>query len=693
MSSVNYIDLFVTETTELIEVLERGLVELESAEEASEIINALFRAAHTVKGNAGMIGANQCVRFTHTMENLLARVRDGELLVDQQVIDTLLASVDVIRGFVAAVAAGDLESKAPGYDEAFASLSEFVDAAFDEPSETFLDDRERTYRIVLTYPVERSPTECEPATLIDELAAMGTLVSVEPAKDTSGARAFVLELTAAVRPGDIEGAVLFAEAAVEIEQIGGPPFGQARSSSAERVEGDTATEPSRLASPATDDVSGAAAVAMGEESGSSAGPRAASAPAKSETAASSPRATRRRGAPVKVDGERVDALLDLVGELSIALSMARVVIGDEHRPQEAKMESLDTIETLGRDIQERVMALGMVPVRETFERMRRPLRDAAHQLGKAVEFKTEGDEAELDRRLLDELADPLKHMVRNAAAHGIEDGDAREAAGKPRSGTVKLRAMQRDGAAIIEIEDDGGGIDASKVLRRARERGLISADATPNEKDTYGLLFAPGFSTAEQVNEIAGRGVGLDVVKQAVEKLRGRIEIDSTLGRGTTFRIRLPLTFAILDGMSVRVANETLSIPMPQVDELLDPETTTFRTVEGKAEYIELRGELLPVVRVASLLALDEAAGSDVGASAGSVVIVHSGLRRFALVVDDVLGVTRNVFKSMDASFRLCDRMQRGFKRPKGIGGATVLSDGRVGYILDVHGLEGMAFG
>jgi two-component system chemotaxis sensor kinase CheA len=663
MDDFDQVALFVREAEDLLGSLESGLLTMESGSCDRDEINALFRAAHTIKGNAGIIGASGCAHFTHLVENVLARMRDGALASDPAVVGALLDSVDALRELVRVIGAEGGNPEVTGRDELLAVLAELtsLDAAPAQPAA----EAERGFRIVLNIPADEPMATLRG--LIDEIAALGALVSIEPALTNDEAREFRMELRGALRKADIAGLVLFSNASIAIETM-------------ETVAQDVRRAPSVVSSApatattatATTTIATAKAVSKHVPSATSAGRT------KSSTA-------------VKVDSERLDRLLEQVGELAIALGLVRHRAEDGTGSRRQQLEALEGVDRLVSEVHERVMSLRMAPVKDTFERMRRPVRDAARQLGKEVTVQLEGLDTELDRKLLDELADPLTHMVRNSVAHGIESPAARRAAGKPTTGRVTLRAMHRNGAAVIEVEDDGGGIDPEKVRERAVERNLVSAGAKLSEEEIYALLFAPGFSTAEAVNQIAGRGVGLDVVVNSVERLQGRVEISSQVGQGSTFRIRLPLTLAVLDGMNVRVGAETVSIPMREVEELLDPALTIVRTLEGKAEYVEVRGELLPAVRLGQLLHLASRSSECQGDA--SVVVVKSDKRRFAILVDRIVGMNRTVVKSLDRTFELLAGAEPSVKRSAGIGGATILGDGSVGYVLDVHGLDGLAFG
>jgi two-component system chemotaxis sensor kinase CheA len=637
---------------------------MESGSTDRDEINALFRAAHTIKGNAGIVGASGCAHFTHMVENVLARMRDGAITPDPVVVDVLLESVDALRELVVAIGAGGANPEVTGRAELLAALVELtsMEASPTAPSA----ETEQTFRIVLGIPADEPLATLRG--LIDEIVALGKLVCVEPPLTNAEAREFRMEVRGALRKADIAGLAIFSNASIAIEVV-------------------QATE---------EDAAEAPGVTGNTDASSTPTPTVAATPtAATKTANEAPSAMaagrKRASTAVKVDSDRLDRLLEQVGELAIALGLVRHGAEDGGGSKRQHMEALESVDRLVSEVHERVMSLRMVPVKDTFERMRRPVRDAAQQLAKDVAVELEGLDTELDRKLLDELADPLTHMVRNSVAHGIESPAARKAAGKPAAGRVTLRAMHRNGAAVIEVEDDGGGIDPAKVLKRAIERNLVAPEATLTEQETYALLFAPGFSTAEAVNQIAGRGVGLDVVVNSVERLQGRVEISSKVGKGSTFRIRLPLTLAVLDGMNVRVGAETVSIPMREVEELLDPTLTIVRTLEGKAEYVELRGEMLPAVRLGQLLRL--ASRSSELQSDASVVVVKSDRRRFALLVDAIVGMNRTVVKSLDRTFELLAGAEPRMKRSAGIGGATILGDGSVGYVLDVHGLDSLAFG
>ncbi len=591
---------FLRESEELVDVIEQGIVELESAEDSAETIHALFRAAHTLKGNAGMVGLQPYVHFTHVLENLLARVRDGSVGVEREIVDALLSSVDVLRAMRAAVADGEPEGEVEGYAGALQALKDALAQGGDARGPGMLEGVVRDLHVELTLQCDESHRRSEADGLFAELKVIGEVRDVLPDPE-SGAETYHFVIRTDARCADVEAVALFAEALVKVEDRAPP-------------------KPAVKAALKTDDP----AVGRGQ------GPRA------------------KQQAVLRVDAARLDRIVDLMGEMVVAAARAQRLREEGPDAAGRASEASELLETLVQEVQDRVMGLRMAAVRDTFEKFRRPVRDTANELGKEVVFVTEGVETELDRKVLDELADPLKHMVRNAIAHGIESPGARAAAGKPRAGQLRLRARQSEGAAVIEVEDDGAGIDRERVLAKAVERGLVQPGAALTDAQVHGLLFAPGFSTAKEVNEIAGRGVGLDVVKRAVEALHGSIEVVSTMGKGCTWRVRLPLTLAVVDGLYASVGRETVTIPMPSIVELLDPETNAIRTLEGKHEFVDVRGECLPVVRLRRLLDVEDSPGGG-----GLVVVVQNEKRRFGLVVDRVLGMARAVIKPLESELRL----------------------------------------
>jgi two-component system chemotaxis sensor kinase CheA len=417
-----------------------------------------------------------------------------------------------------------------------------------------------------------------------------------------------------------------------------------------------------------------------EESGAAAQP--AEAPPREPAAADAAEPGKPRpqsdAALVKIDTAKLEYLVDMVGELVIAQTMLR------HNPDFAQVKSprlqrdIAHLSRVTGEVQKTAMAMRMVPIGQLFRRMTRLVRDLARKSGKLAELELHGEDVELDRTIVEELHDPLVHMLRNSMDHGLEPPAEREAKGKPAAGRIRLSASHQAGMIVIEISDDGRGLNRDKIFRKAVERGLVSADAKLSDTEVFHLIFEPGFSTAEQVTDVSGRGVGMDVVRKHINKLRGRIEIVSSSGAGTTFLLKVPLTLAIIDGLIVAVGGERFIVPIFAVREMFKASPEQVFTVEGKGEMVMVRGRLLPLVRLASRLGV---APRSEDPCEGLMIVGESGSRVFCLLVDELAGKQEVVIKSLGPAFR----------EAKGFAGGAILGDGRVGLILDLAAIAGEA--
>lgn len=379
---------------------------------------------------------------------------------------------------------------------------------------------------------------------------------------------------------------------------------------------------------------------------------------------------------VKVDTAKLDHLVDMVGEMVIAQSLMH------HDPDLAAsprlQRKLQQLKRVTTDVQRTAMAMRMVPVAQLFQRMARLVRDLSRKTGKKVELAISGEDTELDRNIVEVLADPLMHMVRNALDHGLEPPEERSAAGKPETGNLALRAYHQSGQIVIEIGDDGRGLSRERILRKAREKGLAASEEALSDNDVFNLIFEPGFSTAERITDVSGRGVGMDVVKRNIARLRGRIDIRSVAGQGATFLLKLPLTLAIIDGLVVQVGGERYVVPIATVREMLRPVAGDVFTVQGRGEMVMVRGGLLPLIRLHRRFGV---APRTEDPAAGVLLVTETVARRFCLLVDDLLGKQEVVIKSLG----------EGLKNVPGVAGGAILGDGRVGLILDLEGIAGAA--
>ncbi|MEP9410165.1 MAG: chemotaxis protein CheA [Candidatus Brocadia sp.] len=378
---------------------------------------------------------------------------------------------------------------------------------------------------------------------------------------------------------------------------------------------------------------------------------------------------------VKVDTQKLDNLVNLVGELVIANALISETLGSTNNDANKNLSHLNKIV---KDIQDQVMCMRMVPLKSTFQKMARLVRDVSAKVGKKVRLEISGEDTELDKTVIEEIGDPLVHIIRNSIDHGIEPQEERIAKGKPADGFVRLNAFHRGGNIVIEIEDDGKGLSKEKIMKKAIEKGLIEEGASLSDQQIYNLIFAAGFSTAEKVTDVSGRGVGMDVVKKNVERLRGKVEISTVEGKGTKISIKLPLTMAIIDGMIVQVGPEKYIVPMLSIEESIRPKKEDVSTVQQRGELINVRGNLLPMVRLHSLYNVQP---KKINPWEALILIVEGEGRRCGILVDDLLGQQQIVIKSLGEQF----------SNIRGISGSAILGDGRIGLILDVGGIMSMA--
>jgi two-component system chemotaxis sensor kinase CheA len=381
---------------------------------------------------------------------------------------------------------------------------------------------------------------------------------------------------------------------------------------------------------------------------------------------------------MRVRTDRLDLLVDTIGELVIAHAMIAQDGVIERAGDEVLSRKVSHASKIVRELQDLSIAMRMVPLKGVMQKLARVVRDAALKSGKQIELVVEGEDTEIDRNTVDEISDPLVHMIRNAVDHGIEAPAERLAAGKPAAGTIHISAIQGGGTVLITLSDDGRGLDRSRIVTKAIARELIESERALTDRDVFELIFAPGFSTAEVVTDLSGRGVGMDVVRRSVEALRGRVDIDSVKGRGTTFSIRLPLTLAITDGMLVGVGAERYIVPTMNIQLSFRPDRDMLYTAAGRGEMVRLRDEILPIVRLSRVLGIG---GAQTDPALALLMVVGSGERRCALLVDELLGQQQVVAKSLGA----------GFGRVPGISGGAILGDGRVGLILDLVEVMGLA--
>ncbi len=715
---------FFEEAAENLASMESLLLGIDIAVPADDDLNAIFRAAHSIKGGAGMFGLNDISGFTHVLETLLDRIRKHEIALNSLHIDAFLEAGDLIRAMIGqhrgegaadAAAIGACQARLADMAGVAAKPASVTPpespAAVSPPAAVPLSAASAA---VTGWRLELGPM---PPALFDrvraDLAARGTLtVRAEP-DDRATEGIWVLDLAthAAGASAPADGELLAAElqfilppSAIRIEAIlaasnaaagpvdeagfgffdDEPASGEAAAAAPAPAEdgsfGFFDDEPTPMASaPAVVSPSALASDAgFGFFDDEPAAVAAVPPPPPPPPPPPRPAGPAPAGAPdassIRVSVGKVDQLINLVGELVINQAMlSETASRVDPVLYEQLTNGLAQLERNTRNLQESVMSMRMMPVSSVFSRFPRVVRDISQRLGKDIELRFVGESTEIDRGVIEKMADPLTHLVRNSLDHGIETPDVRMAAGKPARGTLTLRASHQGANIVIEVIDDGGGLRREKILAKARERGLSAGDSMP-DADVWQLIFEPGFSTAEQVTDVSGRGVGMDVVRRNITELGGRIEIQSTPGQGTSIVIRLPLTLAILDGLSVALGEETYIIPLAYIIESLQPQTSAISTVGGDNHVVEVRSEYLPV------LPLHHVIGGRPRASRfedGIFVILESDAGKIALFVDELVGESQVVIKSLESNYA----------KVSGISGATILGDGRVALILDVAAL------
>lgn len=688
MSMNSIRDTFFEECEELLEALVEGLSQMEEAPEDMEVINAVFRAVHSIKGGAGAFALDRLVSFAHSFETVMDKVRDRELQIDEKLMSLFHRSGDQLSDLVASArdeshldndAESGLLTELESYLGGETASEEFsfdaVTLDFDGPAVPIPEDepipRMRMFNIRFVPTKALYENGHEPLLIFDALAELGTL-QVEI--DFSGLPEFD-----AFDPSDAVLAWTMTLATSESETTLHEVF--------EFVEGlctleisvdETAELPQipilkTLAPDIPDDPPDDDPAPMVPET------KVEDAPAKTPTQASA-KDSRGPKPTLRVDLDRVDRLINTVGELIINQAMISQRIEELDLPTVAHLTNeLEAYKLLARDIQEGVMAIRAQPVKPLFQRMSRIVREASDATGKKAKLVTVGDSTEVDKTVIERLADPLTHMVRNAVDHGLEKPDQREACGKESIGTIRLSAAHRSGSVFIEISDDGAGLDRERILAKAIEKNLVPPDVELSDPEIDNLLFLPGFSTAGQVSSLSGRGVGMDVVKNAVHALGGRVSITSTPGKGTTFSIVLPLTLAVMDGFVISVADQTMVIPISSILETIRPNARDIHVVGTDSEVVSVRGAYVPIVDVADSLGLSIPADKK---GTGILLLVSTEMQGLtALRVTSIHDQRQVVIKSLESNYAAIP----------GVSAATILGDGKIALILDPEELIRLA--
>ncbi|GJL45312.1 chemotaxis protein CheA [Citrobacter farmeri] len=660
MDISDFYQTFFDEADELLADMEQHLLDLVPEAPDSEQLNAIFRAAHSIKGGAGTFGFTILQETTHLMENLLDEARRGEMQLNTAIINLFLETKDIMQEQLDAYKSSE-EPDAASFEYICTALRQLALEAKGETTpvvvanarlsvvdnttpEEVVAAPEEKLRIVLS---RLKPSEV--ALLEEELGNLTTLSDV-----VKGADSLAATLEGDIAEDDVVAVLCFV---IEADQIA---FEKVVTATAPVVQAEAAdlvaVEQPVVAVPAVKAIAGEPQTGRAEREK----------PARVSESTS-----------IRVAVEKVDQLINLVGELVITQSMLAQRSNELDPVNHGDLiTSMGQLQRNARDLQESVMSIRMMPMEYVFSRFPRLVRDLAGKLGKQVELTLVGSSTELDKSLIERIIDPLTHLVRNSLDHGIELPEKRMESGKNVVGNLILSAEHQGGNICIEVTDDGAGLNRERILAKALSQGMaVNENMTDDEVGM--LIFAPGFSTAEQVTDVSGRGVGMDVVKRNIQEMGGHVEIQSKQGTGTTIRILLPLTLAILDGMSVRVADEVFILPLNAVMESLQPRDDDLHPLAGGERVLEVRGEYLPLVELWKVF---EVEGAKTEATQGIVVILQSGGRRYALLVDQLIGQHQVVVKNLESNYR----------KVPGISAATILGDGSVALIVDVSALQGL---
>ena len=654
--------IFITECNELIADMESLLLELDIENPSIDDLNAIFRCAHSIKGGAGAFNLNAIIEFTHILETLLDRLRDSKIKPTKEMVDCLLKSADIMAKMV------DAANKEEQIDQEFGrivaeELKSFLNEQTNTPinsSEVKKIEQDPIYTVERKFIIKFIPSEDlflsgnDPIILIRALSDMG-IVSITPIIDKipefeklSPENCYIaweIDIETKKEKKDIEEVFEFVSdiSKLEISLI------------SEFDVKDNEKKPKETA------VVEAKQETVAEKSDNN------------KNDINTKKTEAKQANSIRVDIDKVDRLVNMVGELVITQSMLYAQV--KKLPQDICAGILRSIEDLSqhsREVQEAVMSVRMQPVKSIFSRMPRLVRDLCTQLGKDIKLEMQGEQTEIDKTVIEQLGDPLTHMIRNSADHGVEKPQDRISKGKSAQGTITLSASHRGGKIIIDVSDDGAGINREKVLSKAIEKGLFPKDVNLSPEEIDKIIFMPGFSTADAVTNISGRGVGMDVVKRNIESLGGSIMIKNDFGKGASFTVSLPLTLAILDGMIIRVSVETYIIPINNIIETLQAKKSDLKEVSKGSYVLDIRGEFLPIYHLSTIFTIKtEEFGDEQNIL---VVVVDTGKEKYGIIVNELLGQQQVVIKSLEEN---TDPIE-------GISGATILGDGKVSLILDI---------
>ena len=664
-----FYDTFFDEADELLVQMEQLLLQLDVEAPDAEALNAIFRAAHSIKGGAATFGCfARLAQTTHLLENLLDNIRQGALRLRLDMVDAFLETKDVLKSQLDAYRA----SEEPD-DEAFERICHMLRTiALQDQAQAAPEDLPTCVRVTRVKPKDADA-------IAEEMANLGTVLAIRKEAETltvwmdTSCGAEDIEAVCCFIVNDDQLTVTREAVAADVSATAGEAAAFVEAAEAV-VQAQTGTD-AGSSQPASERAPSAVAVSTPTATSGAAPATDAAAPKAAKKPNDKPAGGTAESTSIRVGVEKVDQIINLVGELVITQAMlAQTASTLDPVLHDRLLNGMEQLERNARDLQESVMSIRMMPMDYVFSRFPRLVRDIAGKMNKQIELQTIGSATELDKSLIERIIDPLTHLVRNSLDHGIETPERRVEAGKDPVGQLILSAQHSGGNIVIEVSDDGGGLNRDRILAKARSQGIpVSENITDDE--VWQLIFAPGFSTAEQVTDISGRGVGMDVVRRNIHDMGGHVQLQSVSGQGTTTRIVLPLTLAILDGMSVRVGEETFILPLNHVTESMQPTADQIYTVAGNERVLHVRGEYLPIVALHSVFDIDSAQTEPTQAIA---VVMQAQERRFALLVDQLVGQHQVVVKNLESNYR----------KVFGVSAATIMGDGSVALIVDAFALS-----
>ena len=691
MSEEHLLQVFIEEAREILADLDTNLVELEDNPNDQELINTIFRSFHTLKGSASLTGLSEIADFVHHGEDLLDQVRNNQVEINSEIINLLLEVHDLIDDMINEVTNNSFTVDKERLDEVEESLKYFLTS--NENSNQSKEENsitgEHIYKIKLEFTKDLFATGTDPIMLLEELSNLGQVIdsninltripeiyNLDP-EECHLTMTILLKTKAAIT--EIKDVFVFVEFdnTIEVEDITSDFSEDLDISLADKLTGEILVERGIVNKKDIEE-----ALSQQDRIGDLLEKSGKVSKEQVDKVVQEQKKSKevKEKSTIKVETDKLEDLMNSMAELVISQSKVRDLIlnkSDINASIEVN-NALDEVDKKIRTLQEEVMTTRMIAIGSTFMRFKRLVRDLSKEQGKEINLKIKGKETELDKTVIEEIGDPLKHMIRNSIDHGIELPEERIEQGKDREGTITLNAYHKEGKVIIEIKDDGRGLDKEKILAKAREKSLIAEDDELTDREAYQLIMEPGFSTSEEITETSGRGVGMDVVKSNIEKLRGSVKIFSEPNQGTTFRLKLPLTLAIIDGMKVKIGEEYFIIPLNSIVEFIQPQQSQIKTVEGKGEVVKIRDKYVILTRLSRILDIE----ADVAdPTEGILIIVQDEGQELCLLVDQILGQQQAVIKSLEDNYTYVE----------GMSGAAILGDGNVAMILDIATIISMS--